>query len=348
MKNSIVTFFLGPFSYVWKSVYRLRRLGYKIDLFSSNSFRVPIISVGNLSFGGTGKTPLTIWLANYFSHQKLSPLILMRGYRGKMEKKGGIIKSGEFTNVDSKDFGDEAVLISRKASKANIIVGKNRSQNLAFYYEQVSPDVILLDDGHQHLKIKRDLNLILFDATMDLKKYKVAPLGYLREGLSSLRDADVVLIGKCDQVPPSTISALEDLITPYLNTGVVVAKTGLVPTGIYNSAFEKVMGTSDLEGKNVILLSGIASPYSFFSLVESLGANVVKRVSYPDHYYFKEKEIKALLKEADSKDSIILTTEKDFMRLRDVTDDLAIYFLGIDINFLSGENEFKKIIQKIL
>ena len=212
MKNSLATFFLGPFSYVWESVYKLRRLGYKIDLFSSKSFRVPIISIGNLSFGGTGKTPLTIWLANYFSRKTLSPLILMRGYRGKMEKKGGIIKSGEFSKVDSKDFGDEAVLISRKAHDSNIIVGKNRSANLEFYYDEVSPDVILLDDGYQHLKIKRDLNIILFDATMDLKRYKVAPLGYLREGLNSLRDADVVLIGKCDQVPANIIADLEKLM----------------------------------------------------------------------------------------------------------------------------------------
>ena len=348
MKNSLATLFLGPFSYVWESIYRLRRLGYKIDLFKSKSFRVPIISIGNLSFGGTGKTPLTIWLSNYFTRQKLSPLALMRGYRGKMEKSGGIIKKGQFKNACPKDFGDEAVLISRKAPRSTVIVGKNRSQNLEFYYDEVSPDVILLDDGHQHLKIKRDLNIVLFDATMDLKKYKVAPRGYLREGLNALRDGDVVIIGKCDQVPPALIQDLETMISPYLNPNALIAKTGLVPTGVCNNNFEKVMEVDELEGKNVILLSGIASPYSFFSLIESLGANVVKRVSYPDHYYFKEKEIAKLLKEAESKDSIILTTEKDFMRLREVTQSSLIYFLGIDINFLSGENEFKEKIKKIL
>jgi len=342
------SFFLGPLALVWESVYRLRRLGYKIDLFSSKSFRVPIISIGNLSFGGTGKTPLSIWLARYFSKQNLSPLILMRGYRGKMEKSGGIIKSGKFKNINSKDFGDEAVLISRKAPESTIIVGKNRSQNLEFYYDEITPDLILLDDGHQHLKIKRDLNIILFDATMPLNKYKVAPLGYLREGLNSLRDADVVIIGKCDQVPPAIVEKLKGKIKPYLNKDVVLAKTGLVPTGVYDHSFSKVWDNKDLEGKNIILLSGIASPYSFFSLIETLGANVVKRVSYPDHYYFKEKEIKNLLKEAETKESIILTTEKDFMRLREVTDDPSIYFLAIDINFLSGENEFKKRIKKVL
>ena len=348
MKNSLATLFLGPFSYAWESIYRLRRLGYKIDLFSSKSFRVPIISIGNLSFGGTGKTPLTIWLANYFSRQKKSPLVLMRGYRGKMEKSGGMIKKGEFKNACPKDFGDEAVLISRKSPSSTVIVGKNRSQNLELYYDEVSPDIILLDDGHQHLKIKRDLNIVLFDATMDLKKYKVAPRGYLREGLNALRDGDVVIIGKCDQVPSSITADLENMIKPYLNSQVVIAKTGLVPTGVFDYNFQSVMDIKDLGGKNVILLSGIASPYSFFSLIESLGANVVKRVTYPDHYYFKAKEIVKLEKEAQSKDSIILTTEKDFMRIREVTESPSIYFLGIDINFLSGENEFKEKIKNIL
>jgi tetraacyldisaccharide 4'-kinase len=345
--DTVKSLFLGPFSFLWESLCRIRRLVYKLELIASDSFRVPIISVGNLTFGGTGKTPLTIWLAKYLIEQKKSPLVLMRGYRGKLENSFGIIKKGD-KQLNARDFGDEAVLIAKRVPKASVLVGKNRSQNLRYFYDELCSDAVILDDGFQHLKIKRDLNILLFDCSMELKNYKVAPLGYLREGLKATEDADVIILGKCNQVPEQIVQEHESLISAYLSKDVLIVKTGLKALDIFDINFKKIMDIADLGGKKVFLFSGIASPYSFFSLVESLGAHVVKRFTFPDHYYFKKKEIEALVKEAREQDCIILTTEKDIMRLKEFDELWPICFLAIDVVFLSGEEEFKQMIKRIL
>ncbi|MDO9183571.1 MAG: tetraacyldisaccharide 4'-kinase [Bacteriovorax sp.] len=335
---------MAPLSWIWGLIYYSRRICYDYGIFRQRSFQVPIISVGNLTFGGTGKTPFTLWLAEYLYSKNKRVMILMRGYKGRLENSSGLLHSGQTINPDAGDYGDEALLFARRLKDASVVVGKKRSENLAFYFPKVEPDVVLLEDGHQHIKIKRKLNIVLFDALMPLTNYKVAPLGYMREGFQALKDADLVVIGRADLVKAEKIRALKKLIIPHLPVGIHFAEVGFRPNGFYNSSNDMVYTLDQIRNRKVICVAGVANPKSFYKLLEDLGAEILVTESFPDHHYFKPDEINSLLAYAKSEDALIVTTEKDIVRIKKIVSDESIVFLEVDIHFLSGEEETKKIV----
>lgn len=336
--------FYSPLSWIWEAVYFLRRTCYDYGLLRQRSFQVPIISIGNLTFGGTGKTPFTLWLAQYLHTKNKKVMVLMRGYKGKLENSSGMIVSGKKINPDPQDFGDEALLFARRLEDATIVVGKNRSANLGFYFPKAQPDVVLLDDGHQHIKLKRKLNIVLFDALMPLEKYHVAPLGYMREGFQALKDADLVVLGKADIAGPQRVADLKEFLNPHLPLGVEYAEVGFRPNGFYNSNYNLVFDVNQIRGKKVICLAGVANPRSFFKLLEDLGAEVIVTESFPDHHFFKPEEIHSLLSYAKNEDAYLVTTEKDMVRIKKIVEDEIILFLEVDLHFLSGEDKTTSLI----
>lgn len=346
--NLLVKILLTPLMWLWESIYFIRRSFYDYGVLKQYSFEVPVISIGNLSFGGTGKTPFTLWLADYLHQKNNKVMILMRGYKGKLENSSGILEAGKKINPNPEDFGDEAIMLARRLENTTIVVGKKRSANLNYYFPKVEPDVVLLDDGHQHIELKRKLNIVLFDATMPFSRYKVAPRGYLREGFSSLKDADLVIVGRVDQVPSEKINQLKEMIVPYLPHDVTFAEVGFRPCGLYNSAYDKVMDLEQLRGKKVILVAGVANPKSFFKTIENLGAEILVTESFPDHHYFKKEEIDALISYAKNEDAYIVTTEKDIVRLKNIVEDEVIIFLQVELKFFSGEEEAKRVIDHCL
>ena len=336
--------FYSPLSWIWESVYFFRRACYDYGILRQRSFQVPVISIGNLTFGGTGKTPFTLWLAEYLHKKNKKVMILMRGYKGKLEHSSGIITAGKMMTPDPVEYGDEPLLFARRLEDATIVVGKNRSENLSFYFPKVEPDVVLLDDGHQHIKIKRKLNIVLFDATMPMIRYRVAPLGYMREGFQALKDADLVVIGKADVAGPEKIKTLKKFLQPHLPVGVEFAEVGFRPNGFYNAANDLVLKAEEIRGRKVIGVAGVANPQSFFKLLEELGAEVIVTESFPDHYYFKPDEINALLSYAKSEDALLVTTEKDMVRIKKIIEDDTIVFLEVDVRFLNGEEATTRVI----
>ncbi|MFI5390338.1 MAG: tetraacyldisaccharide 4'-kinase [Bacteriovoracales bacterium] len=329
---------LYPFSFIWGGIHSFRRFAYRVEIYPSKKFKVPVISIGNLSFGGTNKTPFTLFLSQLLN-KKVA--VLMRGYKGKLENKGGILK------VPSPlDFGDEAVLLFNSNPEIDIIVGKKRSQNLEKYYPQINSDVVLLDDGFQHLAIKRDLDIVLLDTTMDLLKYKTFPVGNLRENLNSLSDADVVVYTRCDQVNSIKLEKLKSLISPYLRQGVISVESALVPSGVFNH--ENQMDLDFLKGKKVHAFCGIGNPHSFFSSLEKLGAKIYKKNIFRDHHFFSEKELTRMLKDKGSKDTIFLTTEKDFVRIPKTFQNGRIFYLGARIKVLKGLDELEEKIKTVI
>src|SRR5690606_32028400 len=158
-------------------------------------------------------------------------MILMRGYKGKLEKSSGILRGGRKLGYNPVDYGDEPLLLARRLESASIVVGRNRSENLRYHFNNEKPDVVLLDDGHQHLKLYRDLNIVLFDALMPASRYKVAPLGYMREGFSALKDADLVVIGRADQATRESIDNLKELVHSYAQAVSNCAEIGFGQSG---------------------------------------------------------------------------------------------------------------------
>lgn len=339
---------LWPLSFLWALVYRLRRFAYNYGLFSRKTFGVPIISVGNLTFGGAGKTPFILWLGQYFSSQQKKVMILTRGYKGKFEHSYGLLRGGRQIGFNPEDFGDEPLLLGRRLPTSSIVVGKKRSENLERYFESEKPDVVLLDDGHQHLQLNRNLNIVLFDALLSLDKYKVAPVGYLREGLTALRDADAIILSRADQVTREKIEAIKKYLSPYASPEILWGEVILKPNSLMNSDYQRVMDISELQGKSIFAFAGVASPHSFFNLIESFGATIVERRIFPDHHDFKSEEVESILQSARKNNLLVLTTEKDIVKLRRVSADREILFAEVDLHFISGEEEIKKKIQRVL
>ncbi|MCK5882144.1 MAG: tetraacyldisaccharide 4'-kinase [Bacteriovoracaceae bacterium] len=339
---------LLPLSALWESVYRFRRFLYNYNFFHSYSFEVPIVSVGNVFFGGTGKTPFSMWLGEYFHQKEKKVMVLMRGYKGNLESGNGILNSSSMVGYNPHDFGDEAILLARRLSNASVVVGKNRAQNLCHYFPLENPDVVVLDDGHQHLKLNRKLNFVLFDSLMSLDKYHTAPRGYLREGLTSLKDVDVIAFGRADLVSRSKINSVKSLINPYLEKDVIFAEFCYEPTGLYNSNFDYIHDLEFLRGKKVICIAGVASPEAFYTSIQNHGADVIHRASFPDHHYFTLEELTEVLALARENQAIVITTEKDIVKMRRVVEDERLLFLEVKVKFLSGQEEIEKRLDQVL
>lgn len=335
-------------SLIWDAFYRVRRFCFDYGIIRQHSFHVPIISVGNLTFGGTGKTPFTLWISDYVSKKNKKVMILMRGYKGKLEDSHGLIKSNAKMVPDPVLYGDEALLYARKLKNASVVVGKRRAQNLEYYFPEEKPDLVVLDDGHQHIMIKRNLNFVLFDLMQPLENYHVAPLGFMREGFTALKDADLIVLARADLVSNQQKEDLKKLIRPYIAPRTPVAEIKYGAYGFYDSSFNLKFTIDQIKGKKVICLAGIASPQSFFKMIEELGALVLVTESFPDHHYFKLEELKSFIDYAKAEDAIIVTTEKDIVRIKQVVDDPVFCFLDIKVEFLKAEEETKYLIDSLL
>jgi tetraacyldisaccharide 4'-kinase len=349
MKNFLKNIFLFPLSFLWEKIYQIRRIFFEYGILKRNHFRVPVISIGNLTFGGTGKTPMTMWLIDFFENYNLIPLVLTRGYKGELEKGSGIIKGGQRFRSNPRKFGDEPLLISRKMNSGAVVVGRNRSENLRRYFSEVNPDVVILDDGFQHLKLHRNFNIVLFDALLPLTQYQTAPLGYLREGFTALKDADAIIITRTNLASEEQIEALQEKLQKYHSKNIPVAKAAYQITGVYNSFDELIWGAKDdVTGVKVVAVTALASPDSFYQSLSLLGFEIIESFSYPDHYFFSKEDMDHLIHICETQDAIILSSEKDMVKIRRISQSEYFHYLGIRVSFLTGEDSFKKALKNML
>jgi tetraacyldisaccharide 4'-kinase len=347
-KSAIKQMVYLPLSFTWEWVYRVRRSFYEYGVLRKRVFKVPVISVGNVSFGGTGKTPTIIWLAEWLTEQGLIPVVLTRGYKGQLENSSGLLKSGQKFRLNPFDYGDEPLMITNKMKKGAVIVGKRRAENLLKYFAEVKPDVVLLDDGFQHLQIHRSFNVVLFDATMPLNLYKVAPLGYLREGLSALKDADAIIISRVDMVTEEKLQKLLSTLEEYYHHRPPLALTRYSPLGVFDVHDKHVHTIDELQGMRVIAVTAIASPNSFYRYLESYGVEITEKVSFPDHYFFTPEDVNELLIKASQQSSVILCSEKDMVKMKRVSLDGRILFTKVKVEFVSGEKALVDSLRQVL
>ena len=337
-----------PLSFLWDTVYRIRRFCYNYHIFNSNKFYVPIISVGNLTFGGSGKTPFIIWLSKYLNSKKKRVMVLTRGYKGKLESTGGILRSNRKLGHNPLDFGDEALMISKRLNNTSVVVGKKRSENLMKYFYDELPDIVLMDDGYQHLKIERSLNIVMFDSLLPISKYKVAPWGYLREGPSALKDADIILFARSDQASHDNLQALKQLIKKYVLPDTPMSEIGYRPTSICDCNLQEVMPLEDLKGKRIVCVAGLASPISFFKLISTLGGEIVDKYVFPDHHIYRKSDLELICKRAELLNAIIITSEKDMVKIQRLSMAENFYYLEISIYFMNGEEMVCDLIDKTM
>jgi tetraacyldisaccharide 4'-kinase len=336
LSNLIIT----PLSYFWSRIYAFRRFLYEYDILKREYYKVPVISVGNLSFGGTGKTPFVLWLTGQIEKSSLKPLVLTRGYKGELENSKGLLSSQNVNEKDPSIYGDEPYLIARRSKQTSVAVGKNRIKNLEYYFSRVLPDVVILDDGFQHLKLFRNFNIVLFDSLLSRDGYYCAPKGYLREDLPALRYADCILFSRANKVDNNQLKKLIEMIAPYKRRNCLIGYFDYKCDGIYNHKFDKIHDLDYLNGKKIIFLSAIASPESFYKILDGYDVEVVDKIEFADHHNFSSTETEKIQKEFDaitSTKKIMLTTEKDFVRLEKSIENL--FYIPIETSFLANQQD---------
>ncbi len=288
---------------------------YRLGVLRSVRFPCPVVSVGNITAGGTGKTPLVEYLARWFARKNFRVAILARGY-GRVDAGGAddedLISGMELENVVRLAGADRAAL-GRKA--------------LADY----RADLLLLDDGFQHFRLQRTLDLVAVDATNPFAGGRLIPRGLLRERPRALRRADLIILTRTDQVPADVLEALRERLGPAVET---VHR----PVCIRSLWNRRQYGVEWLRGKGVYAFCGVGNPEAFRRTLESLGARIVKFRAFPDHHPYLPEDLRRLNAEAQEfMAEAVVTTEKDAARLNTEGFELPLTALRVEIEVTRNE-----------
>ncbi|MEM9896913.1 MAG: tetraacyldisaccharide 4'-kinase, partial [Bacteroidota bacterium] len=286
-------FFLYPLAVIYDLVTRFRNHLYDIAFFKSFDFDRPVICVGNLSLGGTGKTPMIIFLVEYLIQRNYKVAVLSRGY-GKSTR--GFRFCTEVENANT--VGDEPyMLFKRFSEKVVIAVGEDRLLSIPLIIANYpETQIILLDDGFQHRTIKPDLNILLTTARKPFWKDHLFPAGTLRESKTNASRADVLIITKGEEL--ETVPAIEGINEPIFLTNTEYG--------------DEIYFTEKKETVGVLAVAGIADDSHFFKYLKSKYAEV-ETMSFPDHYRYTLNDVKKLAEKLDGR--LLLTTEKDAVKL---------------------------------
>jgi len=332
---SILRKFLFPFSLIYGLIIWLRNILYDCGILKSTAFEVPVICVGNLSVGGTGKTPMIEYLLRLLLPQ-YPTATLSRGY-GRSSKGFILLKGDE----DASWVGDEPLQFKLKFPGAFIAVDENRQRGILNLLSQASPRVILLDDAFQHRKVRAGLTILLTTFGKLYSKDFILPAGNLREPAVGAKRAQIIIVTKC---PFGLKTSDQEEIRDKLN---LLSHQQLYFSYIDYAGFllndKGRQPMKHLYGKKIGLVTGIANPKPFCEYLEQQKVNFT-HLDFPDHHLFTEKELLHF-----RKFELILTTEKDYMRLKDILKHSQLFYIPIVTRFIKEEDKFRKeILQFIL
>ena len=327
---------LFPFAILYGFITSIRNFLFDCGILKSYSFPIPVIAVGNLSVGGTGKTPQIEYLIRLLSN-KYHIATLSRGYKRKSE---GFILANTTSNAEI--LGDEPFQFYKKFSNIQVAVDANRKNGI----EQLlslsnKPDIILLDDAFQHRKVKAGFYILLTAYNDLFTNDFMLPTGNLRESRSGAKRANMIIVTKC----PRDISELaQNKIKEKIGIDKTIFFTFIdYDDKIYSNNNNSTFNVNDIKTVDKLLLAGIAKPESFFAYLQSKNDECLV---YPDHHHFSEKDIIDIKEKAKNK--IIITTEKDFVRLSEKLPNESLFYLPIKSSFINnGDNFDKQIINYV-
>jgi len=295
-----------------------------------------VISIGNITLGGTGKTSLVEFIARYLKRQGRKVAILSRGYKRKVTRYESGVRSYE-------KMGDEAHMLQMNLKDIPVIVDVDRIRAAKRAIRNSDIDTVILDDGFQQWKIKKDLEIVTIDATDPFGNQHLIPRGILREPLSSLKRAGMLVLTKTNLNPD--IQDIKDFLS-QINPKAPIFESIHLPLGFYRlGKSQELLKPQDLKGKTVTLISGIGDPDSFENLIASIGINVGLAFRFPDHYNYSQKDLEKIFEAAQEKNiDMLITTEKDAARLGSLQlimlSSLQFLVLRIELKLIQNEEGF--------
>ena len=300
-------------SQIYGLIVSLRVFLYQKGILKSHRLKHPVISVGNLTVGGTGKTPLVGFLAQILKKAGYQPVILSRGYKRNNTSSVLLVSDGRKIFCGPEDCGDEPYLLARKLEGVPVVVGKSRYQAGRLLEERYPNLIYVLDDGYQHIQLKRNLNILILDATDPFGGHHLLPAGRLREPTQSLARADAIVITRSHI--PSETEDLEEHIRRW-NKRAPISYFHHDVTALYDVKTGSRFQTRDFLGSSVIALAAIGSPHVFLHDLEHYQMKISDRFIFRDHHPFSQSELDRALKRLEEVQArAIVTTEKDAVRL---------------------------------
>jgi len=310
-------FLLYPISLIYRFNCLIINLLYRWGFFKPKKSPLPVISIGNISFGGSEKTPLAKHILSALLKTSYKPALVSRGYRGKWERSGGMLSNGRSISGTWRESGDEPFMIARSIPKAGIFIGKDRLSGCRKAQES-GFDIVVLDDAFQYHPLEKDINIVMYDP-----KEKIM----LREPRSSIGRSHALLIKKNgDKQIKTSLKKKIPQIQFY--------SYSVVNKGLYNIFNKQLLSSAELNNKTILSFSGIARPERFKTALKKIGVNPVKFLKFRDHHPYPPKSIKKIKKNYLSfQADIIITTEKDMVKLAGIKElePLPLYFLKIDL-----------------
>lgn len=329
---------LNPLGLAYGKVMGVRRSAYQQGVISSFRPITPTVAVGNISWGGTGKTPVVNWILGWAEKKGLHAVVLTRGYKAEPKTLPFVVTA----DSDPKEAGDEPLMLAKANSWATVIIDPKRRRAAAFAEDQLAPDLFVMDDGFQHLALKRDLNIVLLTQE-DISSgwNRVMPAGTWREGVEALGDADVFLLrldsGVCDDEAKVQLVVAE--ASKRLGSALIF------PFYIQNKSLRDISGggvTSTLEGRPYNLVCGVGSPESVLTGAKSLvGYGPSEFFTYSDHHIYTQEDVGRICGSGIE----LVCTEKDAVKLEKFLPNLPcrVWALQLDLNFLPiSSNSFEK------
>ncbi len=344
--NRWYQFLLFPFSIIYSIIIWVRNKLYDKKIFRSLKIEnCKLISVGNISVGGTGKTPVIKFLATYLRRMGFKVAILSRGYRRKSSDTV-IVADGKQILAALEDSGDESYLLAQQLNDIPIVVEVDRYKGAQIIQKKFQPEIILLDDGFQHRRLHRDFDIVLVDASVGFGRGLLMPVGFLREPVRSLNRADLIWFTRVDQ--SQKLVSLIEQVRRYSLSPLITSEHRAID--IVKANTKNRFHLSFLNKKRVMLFSGIANPVSFEKTVNNLGGDVINHFIFSDHYQYRQTDISRIIDKAREVDAeIILTTEKDFVRIAGLIGNITnIYYLTIEIQIYTSLEVLKSLLTRLL
>lgn len=309
----------------------LRNWLYDKNILKSVKVSRPVISIGNITTGGTGKTPLVIWMARYLDSQQINSAILTRGYKAGKTK-----------------VTDEPAILAKTCKKARVIVNPNRVVGARKAISEFDCKALIMDDGFQHRRLSRDLDIVAIDATCPFGYGKLLPGGLLREKVEQLKRADAVVITRYDQGAAPQVEKLEQKIMD-INPSLILAKANHTPLRAVLFRGETIE-LGEVKEKKVFAFCGIGNPNAFLNMLGEIGLDVVGSRVYNDHHTYTSDDMTDIYEEARYLGAeIILSTQKDWVKtalLSMEKKDILFAYLAIELTFVGGEDKLKAQIDK--
>ena len=353
MRSNPLSILLRPFALLYSFIVQFRNTLFNWRLFRAWRSPIPVVSIGNLSAGGTGKTPLVDWVVKYYLSIGCKPAIVSRGYL--RESKGvQLVSDGQKILLGSKEAGDETAMLAWNNPDAIVMVANKRKKAVVAitrYFAQRGPSVIILDDAFQHRQIDRALNIAVINAGEPFFKAKMLPEGRLREPLNNLSRANLIVLNKitdrkqADAIKKELEKTGHPIVQARLKIGELVCFSGE-----FHTPDEAILE----KNPNFLAFAGIASPESFLDSLTKEGINVVAHHFYKDHEPYSAKKLHTVRKEAERRELSLVTTEKDYFRMLGRPELIRIittrpcYYLKIEPDIFEGEAILKSMLNAVV